>query len=76
MSGQLLGKTRWNVNIHGWEGIEADSAWGYVVPLLCIAAPAFSLWVGIYKDPSVSEELRQYCASRLFLCVSMLGARG
>lgn len=68
MSGQLLGRTRWNMNICGWEGIEAGSTWGYVVPLLCIAVLAFVLCVGINKDPPVSEELLWYCSSQLFSC--------
>lgn len=63
------------MNVCRWEGIEADSAWGYVVPLLCVAVSVFSLCVGISKVPPASEELLWYCSSQLFLSVSMLGAR-
>lgn len=67
MSGQLLGRTRWNMNTCRWEGIETDNAWGWVVPLLCVAVPAFSLCVGVSKDPPISEELLWYCNFQLFL---------
>lgn len=62
------------MSICWWEGIEADSAWGYVVPPLCIAVPAFFLSVGIHKVPPDCEELFWYCSSQL-LAVSLLSDR-